>query len=105
MAVPLDPLGQGPLPPRDAADPLPAGELDPSERKLDPGRSEADLMATESRPLTVDEQDAAREDSGRDPRTYAPHSERVPKAPLPADEELVEGTAKPVETDEGTSLR
>jgi hypothetical protein len=48
------------------------------------------LESGSSHPLTDDEKDASRHDPGRQPRTYAPASERVPKPPAPGDERLIE---------------
>ncbi len=70
-------------------DPIPPGELPPSERGEDPGRQERDLATTPARPLTNEEKEAARRDPGRRPRTYAPASARVPKPPMPGDEKFV----------------
>jgi hypothetical protein len=57
-----------------------------------------DTLTTEqARPLTHDEKEAAEEDPGRPPRTFAPASARVPKDPAPGHEEIVlEGLNKPV---------
>ena len=97
----------GPLPPPDPRDPLPRGELPESEREQDPARSEYvdELTDTPSRPLTDEEKEAAEQDPGRQERTYAPASERVPKEPLPGDEKVIHGRAEPVRADEGEPLR
>ena len=91
MAVPRDPLAEQPLPPGIPGDRLPEGELAPSERDEDPARAEQGLTATPARPLTDEEKAAATADPGRPTRTYAPHSQRVPKDPLPGHEELAAG--------------
>jgi hypothetical protein len=58
------------------------------------------LLSTPARPLTDDEKDAAEDDPGRAPRTFAPASERVPKPPAPGHEQLIEeGLHKPVSPD------
>ncbi|MCC6180059.1 MAG: hypothetical protein IT305_32495 [Chloroflexi bacterium] len=49
-----------------------------------------DLVSEPARPLTDDEEAAARIDAGRQPRTYAPASERVPETPAPGDAEIIE---------------
>jgi hypothetical protein len=93
MAVPRDPyLAGSPLPPPEPRDPYAESVLDDSERGQDEAR-EYDVdaeLAGPDRPLTGDEKDAAKHDPGRQPRTYAPASERVVKPPAPADERLVE---------------
>src|SRR4051812_12492881 len=84
MAVPRDPyLAGSPLPPPTPRDPYAESVLDESERGQDEAREYAvdDELDTPARPLTGDEKDAARDDPGRRPRTYAPASERVAKAP------------------------
>jgi hypothetical protein len=50
--------------------------------------AEQSLTATPARPLT-DEEEAVTADPGRPTRTYAPHSQRVPKDPQPGHEEMV----------------
>lgn len=92
MTVPTDPYLQGgPLPPAEPRDPNRDTELPLMERGQDPLREEiVDTLATEpERPLTDDEEDAAKHDPGRAPRTYAPASERVAKPPAPGDEKLI----------------
>ena len=88
-------------------EPLPEGELPLSEREQDPGRGGyVDALAsTPSRPLTDEEAEGVEHDPGRQERTYAPASERVPKEPIPGDDPLIEGEAKPVRADEGQPLR
>ena len=90
-----DPLLGGPLPPPDPGEKLPPGELAPQERGQDPAREgvEEGLTDVPSRPLDDEEKEAARHDPGRQPRTFAPQSERVPKEPLPGDDKLLEGEA------------
>src|SRR5215218_9558129 len=93
MAVPRDPwLTDGPLPPPTPRDPNAETVLDPIERGEDVARegTMGELLDTPARRLTDDEKDAARADAGRQPRTFAPASERVPKAPAPGDRELIE---------------
>ncbi len=87
-----DPAISGPLPPSTPREGLPPGELSPTERDLDPAREavEQDLTRLPSHPSTDEEREAAEHDSGRQPRTYAPHSERVPKPPAPGHAELIE---------------
>jgi hypothetical protein len=106
MAVPEDPTFRGALPQTPAGG-VPEGELAPTERAQDPAREEYvdELATTPSRPLTDEEEEAAERDPGRQERTYAPASERVPKPPTPDDAKLIEGTAEPVHTDEGEPLR
>lgn len=99
MAVPRDPfMPQGPIQPVAPRDPGADTVLDETERGEDPGRSEymdAEMAGVE-RPLTDDEKDAAKHDPGRQPRTYAPASERVPKQPTPGDAKVIEaGLDKP----------
>jgi hypothetical protein len=48
-----------------------------------------DLVSTPSRPLTDDEEDAARLDAERTERVYAPASARVPKEPAPGDDRII----------------
>jgi hypothetical protein len=91
MVVPRDPLAEQPVPPGTPGDRLPEGELAPSERDEDPARAEQSLTATPARPLTDEEKAAATADPGRPTRTYAPHSQRVPKDPQPGHEELAAG--------------
>ena len=87
-------------------DPGSEGVLSPSERDNDPrGDVVDDLTTTPSRPLSDEEEEAARNDPGRQERTYAPHSERVRKGPLPGDEKVIFGDSEPVETDEGQPPR
>ena len=97
MAVPRDPwLTEGPLPPPAPRDPNADTELDLSERGQDPAREAfmGELVDTPARELTDEEKEAARADAGRQPRTYAPHSERVPKEPAPGDRDLIEEGAR-----------
>jgi len=93
MAVPRDPyLAGSPLPPPAPRDPYAESVLDDSERGQDEVREDivTDEIDTPARPLTDDEKDAAKHDAGRRPRTFAPASERVAKAPAPGDERIVE---------------
>ena len=93
MAASQDPwLTDGPLPPPAPRDPNAKTVLDPIERGEDVARegTMGELLDTPARPLSDDEKEAARADAGRQPRTYAPASERVPKAPAPGDRELIE---------------
>jgi hypothetical protein len=93
MAVPRDPYLQGgPLPPPAPRDPNADTVLDESERGQDELRGEVvdTLLKSPARPLTHDEEDAAEHDPGRQRRTYAPASARVPKAPAPGDDRLIE---------------
>ena len=93
MAVPRDPfLTQGPLEPVAPRDPGAETVLDETERGQDPVRGDAvDAELTGlDRPLTDDEREAAKHDPGRQPRTYAPASERVPKQPAPGDDRVIE---------------
>ena len=93
MAASQDPwLTEGPLPPPAPRDPNAKSELAPTERGQDVARegTMGELLDTPSRRLTDEEEDAARVDAGRQPRTYAPHSERVPKDPAPGDREIIE---------------
>jgi hypothetical protein len=92
MAVPPDPRLEGPLPPSAPRDPRSPGDLAPEDREQDPAREPYvdELSRTPSRPLTDEEEEAAKHDPGRQPRTPAPASARVPKPPTPGDEELVE---------------
>jgi hypothetical protein len=93
MTVPQDPyLAGGPLPPPAPRDPNAGTVLDESERGEDEGR-EAVMNAEVAgldRPLTEDEEDAAKHDPGRQPRTFAPSSERVQKAANPGDAKMIE---------------
>jgi len=100
MTIPQDPyLTGGPLPPPAPRDPNAGTVLDGSERGEDAGReavTNAEL-AGQDRPLTDDEEDAAKHDPGRQPRTFAPSSERVQKPAAPGDERIVEaGEQQPV---------
>jgi hypothetical protein len=93
MAVPRDPfMPQGPFRPVAPRDPGVDTVLDETERGEDPARGDYvhEEMAGSDRPLTDDEKDAARHDPGRQPRTYAPASERVPKSPNPGDARIIE---------------
>jgi len=93
MAIPRDPyLAGSPLPPPEPRDKYAESVLDESERGEDEVREDFEHAeaAGLDRPLTSDEKDAAKHDAGRRPRTYAPASERVAKAPNPSDERLVE---------------
>src|SRR5688572_25773531 len=93
MAMTPDPLlgGQGgPLPPPDPRDPRSYGDRAPDDRDEDPARDEHELLHTASHALSDDEKEAAEHDPGRQPRTYAPSSERVPKAPTPGDAKVIE---------------
>ena len=93
MAVPRDPfMPQGPFQPVVPRDPGEETVLDETERGQDPARGEyvdAEMAGLE-RPLTDEEKDAAKHDPGRQPRTYAPASERVARAPTPGDAKLIE---------------
>jgi hypothetical protein len=93
MSVPQDPYLQGsPLPPPAPRDPNAGTVLDENERGKDDARGDVidTLTNTPARPLTDDEEDAAEDDVGRPARTYAPASSRVPKAPTPGDDRLIE---------------
>lgn len=93
MAIPRDPyLLQSPLPPPTPRDPNADTVLDESERNKDDARGDAvdALTSGPARPLTDDEEEAAENDPGRQPRTYAPASARVPKPPAPGDERIIE---------------
>jgi len=93
MAASQDPfLVDGPLRPAAPRDPHAESVLDPTERGQDVGREATmnELIDTPARPLTDDEKDEARSDAGDRPRTFAPASERVAKAPAPGDRELIE---------------
>lgn len=93
MALPRDPyLQERPFPPESPRDPHADTVLDERERGKDEGRGEyvEALSHGQSRPLTGDEKEAAEHDPGRQPRTYAPASARVPKAPAPGDDKLIE---------------
>jgi hypothetical protein len=48
-----------------------------------------ELLREPSRPLTDEEEDAAKADPGRPERVYAPASARVPKEPAPGDDEFI----------------
>jgi hypothetical protein len=95
-----DPYVAGsPLPPPAPRDPNARTVLDETERGQDPERGDiVDTLTTEpARPLTDDEKEAAEEDPGRPPRTFAPASERVPKDPAPGHEQIVlEGINRPL---------
>src|SRR4051812_49754272 len=96
MSVPRDRdltdpyLAGSPLPPPAPRDPNAGSELDEIERGEDVERNELEhgLTASPSHGLTDDDKRAARHDPGRQPRTYAPASERVPKPPAPGDEQF-----------------
>ena len=93
MALPPDPYVQDrPFPPPAPRDPNAKTVLDPIERGEDVARegTMGELLDTPARRLSDEEEEAARADAGRQPRTYAPHSERVPKDPAPGDRELIE---------------
>jgi hypothetical protein len=93
MTLPQDPyLLSGPLTPASPRDPNADTVIDESERGTDGVRGDAvdSLLNEPARPLTDDEEDAARHDAGRPNRTYAPASERVSKPPAPGDEKLIE---------------
>jgi hypothetical protein len=93
MSIPQDPyLAGSPLPPPAPRDPYAESVLDESERGEDEAREHAmaEEVDTPARPLTGDEKDAAKHDIGRRPRTFAPASERVAKAPAPGDERIIE---------------
>ena len=85
-------LAGGPLPPPAPRDANAESELDLTERGEDVERNELEhgLTGSPSHGLTDDDKDAARHDPGRQPRTYAPASERVPKPPAPGDERIIE---------------
>ncbi len=73
--------------------PRPAGDLlPPSERNYDlPREAAIDALASQpARPLSDEEQEAALRDTPRAERVYAPASARVPKAPVPGHERLIE---------------
>jgi hypothetical protein len=104
MTSPRDPLltdpylAGSPLPPGAPRDPNAGTVLDGSERGKDDQRGDIidTLLTTPARPLTDDEKEAAEDDPGRPPRTFAPASERVPKPPAPGHEQLIEeGLHKP----------
>jgi hypothetical protein len=93
MSVPQDPYLQGrPLPPTTPRDPNAETVLDENERGKDDVRGDVvdTLTKTPARPLTDDEKDAAEHDHGLPGRTYAPASARVPKAPAPGDDRLIQ---------------
>jgi hypothetical protein len=104
MTIPQDPYLQGrPFPPETPRDPNADTVLDESERGKDEARGDYvdTLSHTPARPLTDDEEDAAEHDPGRPARTYAPASARVPKAPLPGDDRLINaGKGGPSSLDE-----
>jgi hypothetical protein len=85
-------LAGSPVPPPAPRDPNAESVLDETERGKDLERADIvdTLSATPARPLTDDEEDAAENDPGRAPRTFAPASERVPKPPAPGHEDLIE---------------
>jgi hypothetical protein len=70
---------------------LPVGELRPDDRGQDEVTEalEESIGTGQARPLTREEREAAKHDSGVVETVYAPASERVPKPPLPADEKLI----------------
>jgi hypothetical protein len=76
-------------------DPLPGGVLPPSERDQDPAREEfeRELVTEPARPLTREEREAAEHDPGQPARVYAPEEARVPKPPIPGDDQRVLGGA------------
>jgi len=93
MTVPNDPyLAGSPLPPGTPRDPNAGTVIPVSERGEDDVREDVmdTLTNAPSRPLTHDEKEAAEDDPGRAPRTFAPASERVPKPPAPGHESLIE---------------
>jgi hypothetical protein len=63
----------------------------PAERDRDPARAEQSPTAPPARPLPDEAEAAAAADPGRPARTYAPHSQRVPKDPQPGHEEFAAG--------------
>lgn len=89
MAMTPDPLIGGPLPPPDVRERLPVGEQPPSERDEDSSRDEHTLTGEAAGALTDEEREAAAHDHGRPGRTYAPASERVPKAPIGGDADVI----------------
>ena len=72
-----------------------AGMTPANERSVDPLREgvEQGLVSQPARPLTKEEREAAASDPGRGARVYAPESKRVPREPIPGDDELVHGDA------------
>ena len=88
---PSDPALGGPLQPPDPQDPLPRDMERSTERGEDMTRArvEQELTDEPSRALTDEEKEAAEHDPGRQPRTYAPHAERVPKPPAAGDQEII----------------
>jgi len=76
----------------DSRERLPLGELRPDDRGQDEVREdlEESIGRGEARPLTRAEREAAARDPGPAKTVYAPASERVPKSPLPADENLID---------------
>ena len=72
------------------------GELRPDDRGQDEVREalEESIGEGEPRPLTREEREAAAHHSGPPRTTYAPGSERLAKAPLPADEQLINVEAR-----------
>ena len=70
---------------------LPVGELRPDDRGQDEVAEalEESIGTGQGRPLTREEREAAKHDSGIVETVYAPASERVAKPPLPADEKLI----------------
>jgi hypothetical protein len=79
-------------PDEDSRKRLPLGELRPDDRGQDEVREalEESVGLGEARPLTREEREAAARDPGPAKTVYAPASERVPRAPLPADEKLID---------------
>jgi hypothetical protein len=100
MALPPDPYtGDRPFPPPAPRDPNAGTVLDEHERGKDDARGDVvdTLLNTPARPLTDEEKDAAEDDPGRAPRTFAPAEARVPKPPAPGHEQLIdEGLHKPI---------
>ena len=76
----------------EAKERLPVGELRPDDRGQDEVREdlEESIGRGEARPLTREEREAAAHDRGPAKTVYAPASERVPKPPVAADEELID---------------
>ena len=99
MTVPNDPyLAGSPLPPETPRDPYARTVIPVSERGEDELRDDIvdTLTNAPAHPLTHDEKEAAEDDPGRAPRTFAPASERVPVEPAPGHESLIEaGLHKP----------
>ena len=75
---------------------IPIGELRPDDRGQDEVREalEESIGEGEPRPLTREEREAAAQHSGPPRTTYAPGSERLAKAPLPADQQLINVEAR-----------